>query len=90
LFVKSWRWKTKHERFIDEKATVLPSPNLPNLDAGQFHQPDPQRLFSPARATHPPRILPLYGSLRERIYSRVLTQEAAGMLQAPWVRNTHL
>lgn len=35
-----------------------------------------------ARATHPPRILLLYGSLRERSYSRLLTEEAARLLQA--------
>lgn len=64
------------------KASVLPSSDLPNLDADQFHPPDPQRLFSPARATHPPRILLLYGSLRERSYSRLLTEEAARLLQA--------
>ena len=64
------------------KASVLPSSDLPNLDADQFHLPDPQRLLSPARATHPPRILLLYGSLRERSYSRLLTEEAARLLQA--------
>lgn len=64
------------------KASVLPSPDLPNLDADQLHLPDPQRLFSPSRATHPPRILLLYGSLRERSYSRLLTEEAARLLQA--------
>lgn len=64
------------------KASALPSFDLPNLDADQFHLPDPQRLFSPARATHPPHILLLYGSLRERSYSRLLTEEAARLLQA--------
>lgn len=32
-------------------------------------------------STHPPRILLLYGSLRERSYSRLLTEEAARILQ---------
>jgi len=64
------------------KASVLPSSDLPNIDADQFHPPDPERLFSPVRATHPPRILLLYGSLRERSYSRLLTEEAARLLQA--------
>ena len=31
---------------------------------------------------HPPRILLLYGSVRERSYSRLLTEEAARLLQA--------
>lgn len=32
-------------------------------------------------STHPPRILFLYGSLRERSYSRLLAEEAARMIQ---------
>ncbi|MDX5445528.1 MAG: arsenical resistance protein ArsH [Zoogloeaceae bacterium] len=43
--------------------------------------PDPAALTA-ARATHPPRFLLLYGSLRERSYSRLLTEEAARLLQA--------
>ena len=34
------------------------------------------------RSTHPPRILFLYGSLRERSYSRLLTEEAERLLRA--------
>ncbi|MGJ7489100.1 arsenical resistance protein ArsH [Variovorax sp. ZT4R33] len=64
------------------RGSVSPSPELPNVDAGLFHQPDPARLHPAARATHPPRILLLYGSLRERSYSRLLTEEAARLLQA--------
>src|SRR5690606_36711906 len=40
-------------------------------------------LFSPVRATHAPRFLLLYGSLRERSYSRFIAEEAARLLQAP-------
>ncbi|PZR31706.1 arsenical resistance protein ArsH [Caulobacter segnis] len=48
----------------------------------QFLAPiDPQRLEPATRATHPPRILLLYGSLRERSFSRLLTQEAARILE---------
>ena len=57
-------------------------PELPNIDAGLFHQPDTERLHPTERATHAPRILLLYGSLRERSYSRLLTEEAARLLQA--------
>src|SRR5690606_10304109 len=32
------------------------------------------------RSTHPPRFLVLYGSLRERSYSRLLAEEAARVL----------
>lgn len=45
--------------------------------------PDPERLWPSERpAHHAPRFLLLYGSVRERSYSRLLTQEAARLLQA--------
>ena len=40
--------------------------DTPNIDDSQFRAVDEARLFQPARMTHPPRILMLYGSLRER------------------------
>ncbi|MEP9369168.1 arsenical resistance protein ArsH [Xanthobacter sp. VNH20] len=43
--------------------------------------PDTQALFPPP-ADHPPRILMLYGSVRPRAYSRLLTLEAARLLTA--------
>ncbi len=55
--------------------------DLPNLDPAAFVRPDPLALGA-ARATHPPRILLLYGSLRERSYSKLLALEAARLLQA--------
>ncbi len=56
--------------------------NLPNIRAHLFQVPDLAQL-RPARAsTHAPRFLLLYGSLRERSFSRLLTQEAARLLQA--------
>ena len=58
------------------------SRELPNIDAALFERADPQRLFPAERATHAPRILLLYGSVRERSYSRLLTQEAARLLHA--------
>jgi arsenic resistance protein ArsH len=42
--------------------------------------PDPARLEPPGRLTHKPRILLLYGSLRDRSYSRLLTLEAQRIL----------
>jgi arsenic resistance protein ArsH len=45
-----------------------------------LERPDPKRLVG-SLSSHPPRILLLYGSLRERSYSRFLTQEAARLLQ---------
>ena len=60
---------------------VLPNPEVPQLDMQAFDRPDMQRLMPAARASHPPRILLLYGSLRDRSYSRLLTEEAARLLQ---------
>jgi len=61
---------------------VSPHPDLPHLDAVLLPPLDLQQLHPATRATHAPRILLLYGSLRERSYSRLLTQEAARLLQA--------
>ncbi|CAN7280951.1 arsenical resistance protein ArsH [Brevundimonas sp. LjRoot202] len=51
------------------------------FDARVLALPDPVRLEPSGRATHPPRILLLYGSLRERSYSRFTTEEAARILR---------
>jgi arsenic resistance protein ArsH len=56
--------------------------DLPNVDASLFRRPDPAQLCSTAPATHAPRILLLYGSLRQRSFSRLLTLEAERLLQA--------
>lgn len=56
-------------------------PTLPNARQGDLHAPDLGKLFDAPRATHPPRILLLYGSLRARSFSRLLTFEAARLLQ---------
>lgn len=55
-------------------------PSLPNLDEAQLDSPSHAKLSLAGGATHPPRILLLYGSLRERSYSRLLTEEAARIL----------
>ncbi|HVR48267.1 MAG TPA: arsenical resistance protein ArsH [Pseudorhodoferax sp.] len=60
----------------------MPSPDLPNIAADSFCRPELARLLPAERATHAPRILLLYGSVRERSYSRLLTEEAARLLQA--------
>ena len=58
------------------------SDQLPNLDGSCFKFPE-QALLSPKQvSTHPPRILMLYGSLRERSYSKLLTLESARLLEA--------
>jgi len=54
---------------------------LTNLLSEAFQLPDLARL-TPAKIDHKPRILLLYGSLRERSYSRLLTFEAEHLLTA--------
>ena len=56
--------------------------DLPNVDPDVFRRPDLQNLLPATRAAHAPRILLLYGSVRERSYSRLLTEEAARLLRA--------
>jgi len=58
----------------------MPDPSLPNIVAAQFHHPDLSKLMPTSSGTHAPRILLLYGSLRERSYSRFLTLEAERLL----------
>lgn len=43
---------------------------------------DTDSLFPQERASHPPKILLLYGSLRKTSYSRLMTEEAARVLHA--------
>ncbi|KAF0813486.1 NADPH-dependent FMN reductase ArsH [Andreprevotia sp. IGB-42] len=58
------------------------TPNdLPNIDSDLFKRPNASRYAAIGTSGHPPRILLLYGSLRERSYSRLLTQEAARLLE---------
>ncbi|UVE56441.1 arsenical resistance protein ArsH [Burkholderia sp. EMB26] len=56
--------------------------DLPQLDAELFRVPDAGQLRPAAPSTHPPRLLLLYGSLRERSFSRLLIEEAARLLAA--------
>ena len=69
------------------RAAVSPvDESLPNVDRALFERPNAARLQAgPGTAgasTHAPRFLMLYGSLRERSYSRLLTLEAARLLRA--------
>lgn len=56
-------------------------PDLPNIDPARLDLPTPGRLAPANQPGHPPRILMLYGSLRERSFSRLLTEEAARILR---------
>jgi len=55
---------------------------LPQLDEHCFKLPQQQLLVQQQASIHEPRILMLYGSLRERSYSKLLTLEAARLLEA--------
>ncbi|WP_054308680.1 arsenical resistance protein ArsH [Mesorhizobium sp. 1M-11] len=55
--------------------------DLPGLDRDSFRLPRPDALRE-AFPAHKPRILLLYGSLRDRSYSRFLTFEAQRLLDA--------
>ena len=60
----------------------MSSESLPShLDASSFHAPAQQALRPAQTLGHAPRILMLYGSLRERSYSKLLTQESARLLE---------
>ena len=54
---------------------------LPNVSATHLDVPSLEKLDVQRASTHPPRILLLYGSLRETSYSRLLTLEAERLLQ---------
>lgn len=55
--------------------------DLPNIDPELLAMPDLGKLGLPTQPEHPPRILLLYGSTRERSYSRLLVEEAARLLE---------
>ena len=55
--------------------------DLLNTSEEYLDLPTPKKLAAPGTSTHPPRILLLYGSLRERSYSRLLTLEAERLLR---------
>ncbi|WLE62688.1 arsenical resistance protein ArsH [Burkholderia plantarii] len=59
-----------------------PTHDLPQVDSACFRVPDPARLSNRSPYSHAPRILLLYGSVRERSFSRLLTREAARLLAA--------
>jgi arsenic resistance protein ArsH len=56
-------------------------PDLPNIQPAALELPTIEKLEAAAAIDHPPRILMLYGSLRERSFSRFLTWEAARILE---------
>jgi len=61
---------------------IRADPGLPNVDPALFDHPTGARLAGAGSSKHAPRFLLLYGSLRERSYSKLLTLEAARLLTA--------
>lgn len=55
---------------------------LPNLAREQFSHPSTAHFADVGRSAHAPRILLMYGSVRQRSYSRLLAEEAARLLNA--------
>jgi len=56
--------------------------DFPALDTQLFHRPSLEALRPTRASDHAPRFLMLYGSLRERSFSRLLAEEAGRLLQA--------
>ena len=63
-------------------AVSLPDLSLPNVDSALIDPPTGSRFAGAGASTHAKRFLLLYGSLRERSYSKLLTFEAARLLIA--------
>ena len=55
---------------------------LKNIDVNLFDATITEARLGVAEVLHPPRILMLYGSVRERSYSRLATEESARLLTA--------
>lgn len=55
--------------------------DIPNIKLERLEVPTLEKLEPIGDLSHPPRILMLYGSLRERSFSRFLTEEAARILE---------
>ena len=56
--------------------------DLPNIDKALFHKPNLDEFQKNTIQDHPPKILLLYGSLREKSFSRLLAEEAERILKA--------
>lgn len=56
--------------------------DLPNIDKALFNKPSLEEFQSYSIQNHSPKILLLYGSLRERSFSRLLAEEAERILKS--------
>ncbi len=73
-------YSTKDNRQPFDHSTDLLS-DLPNIDAAQLQPIDIEALIAKNDPRHPPKILVLYGSLRERSFSRLASEEASRLLR---------
>ena len=64
------------------KTTDIDTSDMPNIAAEALKPLDFPALVGPDEPDHPPRILLLYGSLRDTSYSRAAAQEGARVLRA--------
>lgn len=55
--------------------------DLPNISADSLNIPALEQLQPAQQSAHKPRILLLYGSIRQRSFSRLVVQEAARLLE---------
>jgi len=55
--------------------------DLPNINHETFNKSDPGQLRPHSPSPHPAKILLLYGSIRERSFSRLATEEAQRLLE---------
>ena len=79
--IRRVRFLSPHAQAIAGLVALDDLSELPNVARDAFRLPDIQRLACTSPA-HRPRILLLYGSVRSRSYSRLLTFEAAKLLEA--------
>jgi len=69
---------------LSERADLLADllVDVPQVSVEHFQVPDLGRLRPAQPSTHAPRFLLLYGSLRQRSFSRLVVEESARLLQA--------
>src|SRR5690606_41058454 len=70
------RWGSHTSRSNASMSSPNAVDDLPNIDPVRLQPIDIDTLAHPDDPRHPPRILVLYGSLRERSFSRLVSGEA--------------
>lgn len=64
-----------------ETKSSVDAGDLPNIDLDKLQPIDVEALIGADEPRHPPKILVLYGSLRERSFSRLASEEAGRLLR---------